>query len=129
MDWLWRGLAWPLRPPTWGKQVVEAELCLLSGRVAASRLERSRPCNAAVSPLIARLRRKGCQLEFVCPTGFVLGVEVIECLCDLHGIHHHLRVLLGACQSVRAWRVNEAVDHDVGHVYTMLGVFLRQHLG
>ena len=66
------------------------------GRVAALWLERSRPCNAAVTPLKARRGRKGRQLEFVRPTGLVLGVEVIERLRDFHRIHHHLRVLLGA---------------------------------
>src|SRR5438552_3577642 len=78
--------------------------------------------------LKARLGRKGRQLELVRPTGFILGVEVIERLRNLHGIHHYLRVLLGARQGAGSWRVDEAVDHDVGHVYAMLGVFLRQHL-
>src|SRR5712691_5002229 len=39
------------------------------GRVAALWLERSRPCNAAVTPLKARRGHKGRQLEFVRPTG------------------------------------------------------------
>ena len=50
-------------------------------------------CN---SPLLkARLSRKGCQLQFVRPTGFVLGVQVIERLRNLHRIHHYLWPLLG----------------------------------
>src|SRR5215510_10700622 len=53
---------------------------------------------ADVTPLKARLRRKGRQLELVRPTGFVLGVEVIERFSDFHGIHYHVRLLLGSRQ-------------------------------
>src|SRR5919197_2258398 len=83
---------------------------------------------AAVMPLKARLGRKGRQLELVRSTGSVLSVEVIESLRDLDGIDHQLRVLLGARQGPSPWRINGAVDDDVGHVYAVLGVFLRQHL-
>ena len=49
-------------------------------------------------PSEARLGRKGRQLQLVRPTGFVLGVQIVERLRDLHGVHDDLRVLLGARQ-------------------------------
>ena len=66
--------------------------------MAALWWERWQPCNAAVAPLKARLSRKGRQLQFVRPTGFVLCMEVIERFSDLHRIHHHLWPLLGLRQ-------------------------------
>src|SRR5206468_6093599 len=76
----------------------------------------------------ARLRRIRCQLQLVRPAGFVLGVQVIKRFGDLHGIHHGLGILAGPRQRAGARRVDEAVDHDVGHVHAVLGVFLREHL-
>jgi hypothetical protein len=58
---------------------------------------------ADVTPLHARLGRKWRQLELVRPAGFVLGVEVIERLRDLHGIHHRVRLLLGSRQCSGPW--------------------------
>ena len=57
-----------------------------------------------------------------------MSVKIIESLSDFNGIHYHFRLLLGSRQSSSAWRVNEAVYHDVGYVHAMLGIFLRQHL-
>src|SRR3989442_15573538 len=73
--------------------------------------------------LKTRLGCKGRQLEVVRPTGFVLGVEVIERLRDLHRIHHHLWPLLGYRQGAGARRGGEAVDYDVGHGDAMPGIF------
>jgi len=118
-----------LIPPCGLKSCPVPMVCVLSREFQSSGQRNARGRRLAdETPLKARLGRKGRQLELVRPTGFVLRVEVIERLRDLHGIHHHLRVLLGARQGTGPWRVDGAVDHDVGHVYAMLGVFLRQHL-
>src|SRR5262249_17178344 len=82
---------------------------------------------ADVRPLKARLGRKGRQLELVRPTGSVRGVEVIERLRDLDGIDHQLRVLLGARQGPRPWRINGAVDDDVGVAGVTAGKFTLGH--
>ena len=37
-------------------------------------------------------------------------------------------LLLGSRQGSGPWRVDDTVDHDVGHVHAVLRIFLRQHL-
>src|SRR5262245_41504738 len=77
----------------------------------------------------ARLGGERSQLQLVRPAGLVLRVQIVERVRDLHGVHHDFGMLLGPRQGARPWRVDETVDHDVGHVDAVLGILLGEHLG
>src|SRR5262249_37658619 len=89
-------------------------------------------CNSSAdwrtAALVARLRGKRRQLKFVRPTGLVLCVQIVECLRNFHGIHYDLWSLPGARQSPSARRIDQAIDHHIGHMHTVFGILFRQHL-
>src|SRR3546814_5231584 len=56
-------------------------------------------------------------------------MQIVEGVRDRDRIHDDLRIGLCLRQRVRAGRVDEAVDHDVGDMHAVLGIFLGEDLG
>ena len=109
------------RQSTWRQTGYEAKRAILTRDQMTDRVRAGGATGAGTRAHTLGLVAKGVNCSSCVQPVFVLSVQVVERLGNLHGVHDDLRVLLGPRQGSGCRASRWAVDHDIGHVHAMLG--------